>query len=118
MKKKESKKDKRIRRHLRIRKKIFGTSERPRLSVFKSNNHLYAQVIDDTQGRTLVSASTLELRNLNVIRKEKIARLAEILSERLKEKNINKIVFDRGGFSYKGRIKIFAEKLREKGIEF
>jgi large subunit ribosomal protein L18 len=118
MKKKESKKDKRIRRHLRIRKKISGTPERPRLSVFKSNNHLYAQVIDDVQGRTLVSASTLEFRDLKASRKEKISKLAEVLAERLKEKQINKIVFDRGGFSYKGRIKIFAEKLREKGIEF
>lgn len=110
------KKEKRIRRHKKIRKKIFGTKERPRLSVFRSNRNFYAQIIDDEKGITLVSATTLEFRNLK--NKEKVEKLAEVLSERALKNNIKKIVFDRGGFSYQGRIKLFAEKLREKGLEF
>lgn len=118
MKKKLNRKEKRIKRHLKIRKRIFGTSERPRLSFFKSNNHIYAQVIDDNQGKTIVSASSLEFKNEKLTNKEKTIKTAELLAKRLKEKNIEKIVFDRGGFSYKGRTKLFADKLRELGIKF
>ncbi len=113
-----SKKEKRIKRHKKIRKKIFGTPERPRLSFYKTNQHVYAQVIDDTQGRTLVSASSLEFKNQKLTNKEKVLKTAEILAQRLKEKNIFQIVFDRGGFSYKGRTKDFAEALRRLGIKF
>ncbi|MER3406906.1 MAG: 50S ribosomal protein L18 [Patescibacteria group bacterium] len=113
-----NKKEKRILRHKKIRKKIFGTKERPRLSVFRSNQHIYAQVIDDNQGKTIVSASSLEFKNEKLTNKEKIEKTAQVLAQRMKEKGIEKIVFDRGGFSYKGRIKLFAEKLRELGIKF
>jgi len=113
-----SKKEKRLKRHKKIRKKIFGTLERPRLSVFKTNHHIYAQAIDDTQGRTLVSASSLEFKNEKLTNKQKTEKVAQLLAERLKQKGITKIVFDRGGFSYKGRIKMLAEKLRDLGIEF
>jgi len=113
-----TKKEKRVRRHKKIRQKIRGTAERPRLSFFKSNYHIYAQVIDDDQGKTLVSASSLELRKEKLTNKEKVIKTAEILAQRLKEKGITQIVFDRGGFSYKGRTKLFAEKLRELGIRF
>lgn len=112
------KKEKRLRRHRRIRSKIFGISERPRLSVFRTNQHIYTQIIDDTIGHTLVSANSLEFRNEKLTNKEKVIKVAENLVKRAKEKGIIKVVFDRGGFSYKGRIKLLAEKLRELGLQF
>lgn len=112
------KKEKRIRKHNKIRKKIKGTVNRPRLSVFRSNKNIYVQLIDDEKGVTLVSGNSLEFKNEKLSSKEKLNKLAELLSQRIFEKNIKKIVFDRGGFSYQGRIKYLAEKLREKGIEF
>jgi large subunit ribosomal protein L18 len=111
-------KEKRLRRHKRIRAKIFGTEERPRLSVFRSNKNIYVQIIDDTKGHTLVSANSLEFKDQKLTNKEKVIKVAEILVKRAKEKGIEKIVFDRGGFSYKGRIKLLAEKLREFGLNF
>ncbi len=111
-------KQRRLRRHKRIRAKIFGTPERPRLSVFRSNQHIYTQIIDDTVGHTIVSANSLEFKNEKLSNKEKVIRVAQLLVERAKEKGIDKVVFDRGGFSYKGRIKLLAEKLREFGLKF
>ncbi len=109
-------KKKRELRKKRVRSKIFGTPERPRLSVFRSNQHIYAQIIDDTKGITLVSANSLKMKNLS--NKEKVIKVAEELKEKAFAQGIKKIVFDRNGFSYKGRIKLLAEKLRELGFEF
>jgi large subunit ribosomal protein L18 len=110
-------KEKRLKRKKRVRVKIFGTKERPRLSVFRTNQHFYAQIIDDEEGKTLVGVNSLQFKE-KLTNKEKVMKVAEVLAEKAKEKGIKKIVFDRNGFSYKGRIKIFAEKLRELGLEF
>lgn len=112
----------RIRRHARVRKNVFGTAERPRLSVFRSLNEIYAQVIDDVEGHTLVSASTIdaELRAaLSDLKKSEQARMiGKAVAERAKNKGINAVVFDRGGFRYVGRIKALADGAREGGLEF
>jgi large subunit ribosomal protein L18 len=110
-------KEKRLRRKKRVRAKIFGTKERPRLSVFRTNQHFYAQIIDDEEGKTLIGVNSLQFKE-KLTNKEKVMKVAEVLAEKAKEKGIKKIVFDRNGFSYKGRIKIFAEKLRDFGLEF
>jgi large subunit ribosomal protein L18 len=110
-------KEKRLRRKKRVRAKIFGTKERPRLSVFRTNQHFYAQIIDDEEGKTLIGVNSLQFKE-KLTNKEKVMKVAEVLAEKAKEKGIKKIVFDRNGFSYKGRVKIFAEKLRELGLEF
>jgi large subunit ribosomal protein L18 len=111
------KKEKRLKRKKRVRAKIFGTKERPRLSVFRTNQHFYVQIIDDEEGKTLVGVNSLQFKE-KLTNKEKVMKVAEVLAEKSKEKGIKKIVFDRNGFGYKGRIKIFAEKLRELGLEF
>ncbi len=106
--------------HLRIRKKISGTPERPRLSVYRSLKHIYAQLIDDTAGRTLVSASSVE-KNSPVTNGGNVAAAREIgklVAERAKAKGITKVVFDRGGYRYHGRVKALAEAAREAGLEF
>jgi large subunit ribosomal protein L18 len=113
----------RLRRKKRVRKKVFGTPERPRLSVYRSLKHIYAQVIDDTKGITLVAASTLDpaLREQLKEIKGKIeaARLVgKLVAERALEKGIKKVVFDRGGFKYHGRVKALADGAREAGLEF
>ena len=115
---------KRLRRHRRIRKKVFGTPERPRLAVYRSLNHFYAQIIDDTQGKTLVSASTLDPEYVKLAGKrggksiEAATNLAQVLVKKALDKGIKKVVFDRGGFMYHGKIKAFADKCRELGLEF
>jgi large subunit ribosomal protein L18 len=110
-------KEKRLKRKRRVRAKIFGTKERPRLSVFRTNQHIYAQIIDDTEGKTLVSANSLQFKE-KLTNKEKVLKVVEVLAQKAKEAGIEKIVFDRNGFSYKGRIKLLAEKLRELGLKF
>lgn len=120
-----TKKDRRHRIKLRLRKRVNGTSERPRLSVFRSVGHVYVQVIDDAQGVTVVSASSLEpsvkaaltdgVRGGNVAGAKAIGTL---VAERLKEKGITRVVFDRGGFLYHGRVKAVADAAREAGLEF
>lgn len=112
----------RRRRQLRVRKKISGTPESPRLNVYRSLKHIYAQIIDDTSGRTLIFASTLDpsLKE-QVVNKEKkeVARLVgELLGKRALEKGIDNVVFDRGGFLYHGRIKSLAEGARSQGLKF
>ncbi|MBX6352447.1 MAG: 50S ribosomal protein L18 [Thermoflavifilum sp.] len=109
-------------RHLRVRKRVSGTPERPRLNVFRSNKHIYAQVIDDTTGRTLVSASTVdkELRGSvehggNV---EAARKVGELVARRALEKGIKQVVFDRGGYLYHGRVAALADAAREAGLEF
>ena len=122
MLKKVDKNQKRIERHNRIRNKITGTPERPRLNIFKSSKHIYAQVIDDATGTTLVSASTQdkELREkVAELTKQEAAKLVgKTVGERAKEKDINTVVFDRGGYLYHGRVKLLAEGARESGLEF
>jgi ribosomal protein L18, bacterial type len=112
----------RLIRHLRIRKKISGTPERPRLSVFRSDKHIYAQIIDDTKGVTLAAASTLdkslrgELKSGGTV--EAARKVGELIAERAKGKGIEKVVFDRGGYMYHGRVRALAEAAREGGLEF
>lgn len=112
----------RRRRHLRARKKIVGTPERPRLSVYRSLRHMYAQVIDDQAGVTLAAASTLEptLRNqLQATGNADAAReVGRLIAQRAKEKGISRVVFDRGGNKYHGRVQALAEGAREGGLEF
>jgi large subunit ribosomal protein L18 len=112
----------RNRRHIRVRKKVVGSSEQPRLNVFRSLAEIYAQVIDDEAGHTLVAASTLdtELRSKTTgLKKTEQARLVgKLLAERAKTKGIAKVVFDRGGYRYIGRVKALADGAREGGLEF
>ncbi|KAJ1292882.1 hypothetical protein BS78_01G024300 [Paspalum vaginatum] len=116
--------DDRIARHVRLRKKVSGTTERPRLSVFRSNKHLYAQVIDDTKQCTLASASTMhkslskELEYSAGPTIEVAQKIGEVIAKSCLEKGITKVVFDRGGFLYHGRIKALADAAREHGLEF
>lgn len=112
----------RIRRHYRVRKKVYGTPERPRLAVFRSLNHIYAQVIDDTRGHTLAAASDLEpaLRTQRdgKTKSQMAALVGETVARRALEKGIVKVVFDRGGFKYHGRVKALAEAARQTGLQF
>ena len=106
----------------KIRNRFSGTTERPRLAVFRSNNHMYAQIIDDTVGKTLVSACTLQqdvkegLEKTNNV--EAAAKLGTVIAKKALEKGINTVVFDRGGFIYQGKVKALAEAAREAGLEF
>jgi large subunit ribosomal protein L18 len=119
---KEDKNQKRLKRHLRLRNKIEGTPDRPRLNVYRSSKHIYAQVIDDATGITLVSASTQEkgLRDqaAELTKTEAAKLVGKTIGERAKEKGINTVVFDRGGFLYHGRVKFLADGARESGLEF
>ena len=119
---KQSRSEIRVKKHNRMRNRFAGTAERPRLAVFRSNNHMYAQVIDDTVGNTLVSASTLdkevkaELEKTNNV--EAAAHLGTVIAKKALDKGINTVVFDRGGFIYQGKIKALADAAREAGLEF
>lgn len=107
-------------RHSRVRKKISGTSERPRLTIYRSGKHIYAQIIDDVSGSTLVSASTLD-KSLNLTsthNKEAAKAVGKLIGERAMEKGIESIVYDRSGYIYHGRIKELAEGARESGLKF
>ena len=119
---KESRKDVRVKKHMRIRNRFSGTAERPRLAVFRSNNHMYAQIIDDTVGNTLVSASTLEKEIKGELTKtnnvEAAAYLGKVIAKRAMDKGISEVVFDRGGFLYHGKIEALAEAAREAGLVF
>ncbi|HEU5394311.1 MAG TPA: 50S ribosomal protein L18 [Candidatus Methylomirabilis sp.] len=112
----------RLKRHRRVRKKVVGRPERPRLSVFKSARHIYAQIINDLQGRTLVAASTLspELKGKGKVGKKTVqAKLVgELLAERALAAQIRQVVFDRGGYRFHGRVKALAAGAREKGLQF
>ena len=118
---------KRIKRHRRVRAKISGTGRIPRLCVFRSINHIYAQLIDDEKGRTLISASDKEISKSNKIEKEekemsqkirKSYEVGKLLAKKALEKNIKKAVFDRGGYVYHGRVRALAEGAREGGLDF
>ncbi len=117
-----SRKEQRMRRHARVRKYISGTAERPRLAVFRSSAEIYAQVIDDVDGSTLASASTIdrairaEVEGLN--KSERSRLVGKLVAERAIDKGITTVVFDRGGFRYIGRVKALAEAAREAGLKF
>lgn len=113
------KKEERIRRHIRVRVKVSGTTERPRLCVFRSNNHLYAQIIDDTKGTTLASASTLD-KNIKTkhSNKEAAKEVGTLIATKAIEKKIKQVVFDRSGYIYHGVVKELAEAARAGGLEF
>ena len=119
---KESRSKVRVKKHKRLRNRFSGTAERPRLAVFRSNNHMYAQIIDDTVGNTLVSACTLEkdvkaeLEKTNNV--DAAAYLGTVIAKRAIEKGIKTVVFDRGGFIYQGKIAALADAAREAGLEF
>ena len=106
------------RRHRRVRKKVSGTAERPRLCVFRSNNHIYAQVIDDVAQHTLVSASDFNLESNSGATCESSAEVGKLVAQRAIDRGIDKVVFDRGGNLYHGRIKALAEGAREAGLDF
>jgi large subunit ribosomal protein L18 len=113
----------RIKRHRRVRNKVLGTPERPRLNVFRSNSHIYAQIIDDVNHKTIVSASTLtkECKEKLGDKKSKVEQskvVGELIAEKAKEAGIETIVFDRGGYLYHGRVKALAEAAREQGLKF
>ena len=109
----------RLKRHRRVRSKIKGTSERPRLNVFRSTNNIYAQLIDDIKGITLVSVSTLD-KDLNGYggNKEAARKVGKLVAERATQKGISEVVFDRGGYIFHGRVKELAEGAREGGLKF
>ena len=119
---KKSRSEVRVNKHRKLRNRFSGTAERPRLAVFRSNNHMYAQIIDDTVGNTLVSASTLqkdvkaELEKTNSV--EAAAYLGTVIAKKAIEKGITSVVFDRGGFIYHGKIKALADAAREAGLNF
>ena len=119
---KKSRQEVRLNKHRKQRNRFSGTAERPRLAVFRSNNHMYAQIIDDTVGNTLVSASTLEkdikaeLEKTNNV--DAAAYLGTVIAKRALEKGIKAVVFDRGGFIYQGKIAALADAAREAGLEF
>ena len=116
---------KRRRRHKRVRSIVKGTAKVPRLCVFRSNKHIYAQLIDDEKGKTLVSASDLDLKKSKTKSKKELTgkaaiahRVGEILAKKAVEKKFEKIVFDRGGYKYHGRVKALADGVREGGLKF
>ena len=119
---KKSRNEVRVNKHRKLRNRFSGTAERPRLAVFRSNNHMYAQIIDDTVGKTLVSASTVqkevkaELEKTNNV--DAAAYLGTVIAKRAIEAGINTVVFDRGGFIFQGKIKALADAAREAGLEF
>ncbi|MBB6734965.1 50S ribosomal protein L18 [Cohnella zeiphila] len=112
----------RLKRHLRVRKKISGTNERPRLSVFRSSKHIYAQLIDDIKGVTIASASTVDKELASQIGNggnvESARKVGELIAKRAKEKGYENVVFDRGGYLYHGRIQALADAAREAGLQF
>ena len=116
--KKESKNSQRIMRHKRVRKNISGTSEMPRLNVFRSNTQIYAQIINDETGTTLASSSSVQLKIKNGGNIEGAKLVGADIAKKAKEANISKVVFDRGGYQYHGRVEALADAAREHGLEF
>ena len=122
MLKKADKNANRLQRHKRVRRKISGTSQRPRLCVFRSANNIYAQIIDDTKRVTLVAASSLEAEVKSAVNhtgnKEAAKKVGELVAKKAVEKGITEVVFDRGGYLYHGRVQVLAEAAREAGLKF
>lgn len=122
MVRKESRAKVRENKHRRLRNRISGTAERPRLAVFRSNNHMYAQIIDDTVGNTIVSASTLDKDVKGAVEKtnnvDAAAQVGTVIAKRALEKGITTVVFDRGGYIYHGKVQALADAAREAGLTF
>lgn len=118
--KKESRNVARLARHTRVREKVSGTKETPRLNVYRSNSNIFAQIIDDTKGVTLVSASSIDkdLKLTNGSNVEAAKQVGALLAKRAKDKKITKVIFDRGGYLYHGRVKALADEARANGLEF
>jgi len=120
--KKPSRADARVKRHYRLRNKISGTAQKPRLAVFRSNNHIYAQVIDDTVGNTVVAASTMEAAIKDKLEStsniDAAKAVGDAVAKKALEKGINTVVFDRGGYIYHGKVKALADAAREAGLQF
>lgn len=116
---KGSRKDARSRRHTRVRKRVRGTPQRPRLAVYRSNRYIYAQVIDDADGRTVAAASSQEtdLRS-NALNVDTATKVGTLVASRAKEAGVSEVVFDRGGFKFHGKVKALADAAREEGLEF
>lgn len=108
----------RIRRHVRVRRRVSGTPERPRLAVFRSNQHIYVQVIDDAAGRTLAAASDREAALGAGSKSDRAKQVGALVAQRAKQHGITEVIFDRGGFRYAGRVKILADAAREEGLVF
>ena len=119
---KESRSEVRIKKHMRVRNHLDGTADRPRLAVFRSNNHMYAQIIDDSVGNTIVAASTVEKSIKEALEQtdnvDAAAYVGKVVAERALEKGIKTVVFDRGGFIYQGKVQALADAAREAGLEF
>ena len=119
---KKSRTEVREKKHMKLRNRFSGTAERPRLAVFRSNNHMYAQIIDDTVGKTLVSASTVQKEVKDQLEKTNdvaaAAYLGQVVAKKALDAGIKEVVFDRGGFIYQGKIKALADAAREAGLEF
>ena len=119
---KKSRQEVRVKKHMKTRNRFSGTAERPRLAVFRSNNHMYAQIIDDIAGTTLVAASTVEKEVKAELEKTNdvaaAAYIGTLVAKRAIEKGINEVVFDRGGFIYQGKVQALADAAREAGLEF
>ncbi len=117
---KDSRNSLRLRRHRRVRRTVSGSNERPRLAVFRSSKHIYAQVIDDQAGATVVAVSSLDpaLRTQELSPMDMARRVGEVCAERAAEKGVTRVVFDRGGYQYHGRVAALAEGARQKGLEF
>ena len=119
---KESRSAIRVKKHMRVRNRLAGTTERPRLAVFRSNNHMYAQIIDDSVGQTLVAASTTEKAIKDELEKtddvDAAAYVGKVIAERALEKGIKTVIYDRGGFVYHGKVQALADAAREAGLEF
>lgn len=120
--KKQSRTQVRVKKHMKLRKRFSGTAQRPRLAVFRSNNHMYAQIIDDTVGNTLVSACTLQKEVKEKLEKTNdttaAAYLGTVIAKKALDAGITSVVFDRGGFIYQGKIKALADAAREAGLDF
>ncbi|MGZ8708124.1 MAG: 50S ribosomal protein L18 [Gaiellaceae bacterium] len=110
--------ERRVRRHKRVRKNLAGTAERPRLVVFRSNRGIAAQLVDDVEGKTLASASWLDKRNAKGGKADQAAEVGKLLAANAKKAGVERVVFDRGGYLYHGRVKALAEAAREGGLEF
>ena len=119
---KESRSEVRIKKHMRVRNHLAGTADRPRLAVFRSNNHMYAQIIDDSVGNTIVAASTVEKSIKEALEQtdnvDAAAYVGKVVAERALEKGIKTVVFDRGGFIYQGKVQALADAAREAGLNF
>ena len=119
---KESRSAIRVKKHMRVRNRLAGTTERPRLAVFRSNNHMYAQIIDDSVGKTLVASSTTEKDIKDELEKtddvDAAAYVGKVIAERALEKGIKTVIYDRGGFVYHGKVQALADAAREAGLEF